>query len=201
MRRTVRIALALVALVALVAACSEEPAGPLPSPSSAFASEVPATGPTGSGPIEGTGPTGAAGDLPTTSPGAGTGNLERGSVTFQVSGDLEAERTLRTLVTAVFTPPPGALAIVWVAGGVDATVLGIGGSSFTGTRPTAPTLSITLSVQTRNGIASFTSIDGECDVTIEVATEAALSGSIACDALAAATGEVVDVSASFSATG
>jgi hypothetical protein len=190
------------AVILLVAAtgCSQDEDGPLPIPSSAFPS---ATSPGETGAAAGPAPTGPSGltGLPTTSPGAGTGNLTSGSLTFQTSGDLEVERTLRVLITAVYTSPPGGLALVWTAGGADVTVVGIGGSSFIGTRATSPTLTLTLTVQTNDGIASFLSIDGECDVTIDVALERELAGGFRCTDLSSDAGDVVAVSASFEAAG
>jgi hypothetical protein len=155
----------------------------------------PATGPTGP---TATGPTAP---LPTTSPGSATGNLTSGEVTFQLSGDVEVEKTLRSLTNAVYAPPPGGLAIVWTAGGTDPSTIGLGGASFTGTQTTSPELSVSVSAQTSDGIARFLSIDGECEVTIDVAVEDEVSGSFSCTGLVGSAGEVVAVSASFSATG
>lgn len=197
MRATSIVPLALVALVAL-AACSEAPIAPTASPSSAFGAETP-TGPSGAA-TTGPAASGSTG-LPTTSPGIATGTLTSGEVTYRVSGDLEVHGTLSTLVTAAYAPPPGGFAIVWQAGGTDPSVIGLGGGSFVGTRPTAPSLSLSLTAVTAEGLASFLSMNGECDVSIDVATEDELSGGFTCSGLTAATGETVDVSASFSATG
>jgi hypothetical protein len=186
--RTVLILLALSASV--FAACNDSADDAPPSPTSAFSSGPSATGPSG-----------ASGILTPTSPGAATGNLTNGELTFRLSGDLEVDRTLRSLITAVYSPPPGALAIVWTAGDVDATVVGIGGATFTGSRPTSSTLSVSLTAQTAEGIASFLSVNGECRVRIDVAREAEVSGGFACADLMSSTGEVVDVSASFRAAG
>lgn len=155
----------------------------------------PATGPTGP---TATGPTAS---LPTTSPGSATGNLTSGGATFQLSGDVEVEKTLRSLTNAVYAPPPGGLAIVWTAGGTDASTIGLGGGTFTGTQQTSPTLSVSVTAQTSDGIARFLSIDGECEVTIDVAVEDEISGSFSCTGLVGSAGEVVTVSASFRATG
>lgn len=185
-----RMAIGWLALVAVAAACdgAERPS-PAP-PSSAF-------GPTGTTPTTGpTGFTGPTGELPTP-----VGALTSGEVTLQLSGDLEVERTIDELVSGVYAEPPGGMALVWTAGGADATTVGIGGMSFTGTRPTAPTLSLTIAVQTPDGIASFLSMDGVCTITIDAAGRAELEGSIACDDLQDATGLVVDVAASFRAAG
>jgi hypothetical protein len=190
---------ALAVLVLLVAAaCSETEDEPPPLPSSAFPTDVSA----GSGPAGPTasGPSGDIG-LPTTSPAAGTGNLTAGSVELVTSGAVEVERTLPTLVSAVYTEPPGGFALVWTAGGTDATIVGLGGASFVGTRATSPELSLTLTVQTPEGIASFLSMDGECDVTIDTALEREIAGGFRCDDLTSDRGEVVDVTATFEAEG
>lgn len=198
--RTVRIALALVTLVAL-SACTEDESGSVASPSSQFPTDTGTTGPTGGTDVV-TGATGETGELPTTSPAAGTGNLTEGEVTFALSGDVELSKTLRTLISAVYTPPPGGLAIVWAAGGLDATVIGIGGASFTGSRATDPTLSISLTAQLPGGgLVSLLSIDGECTVTLEVAGENELAGSFVCEDLVGSSGESVDATATFEATG
>lgn len=194
-------ALAVPLLLVAAVACSDDDEEPLPIPSSAFPSPTSGDGgtPDGTGPTA-SGPAGASG-LPTTSPAAGTGNLTAGSVSFQTSGDLEVDRTLPVLVSAVYTPAPGGFALVWTAGGTDATVVGMGGGSFVGTRPTSPVLTLTLTVQTADGIASFLSVDGECDVTIDVALEREIAGSFRCSDLPSNAGDVVAVSATFEAEG
>lgn len=189
----------LLALGAL--ACSEDPEPSARMPPSAFpptgatgtpTPTGPATGGTGTGPT-GTGPTGG---IPTSG-----GSLRSGELTLQLSGDLEVETTIANLISGVFAPPPGGMAVVWTAGGADATTVGIGGTSFLGSRPTEPTLSITIAAQTPEGIASFLSIDGECTVTIDVADQGELAGSFVCEDLEDPTGVVVDASGSFRATG
>jgi hypothetical protein len=201
-------ALAVIATFAL-AACSEDLVPPQPLPSSAFPEDSgslpPATGPSG-----GTGPaptgttgtaTGVTGVLPTTSPGAGTGELVAGQAALTVTGDVRATKALASLVSSVYSPPPGGMAIVWTAGGTDATTLGLGGLSFTGTQPTAPTLSLTLTVQTAGQISSFVSTAGECTVSIGVAGADQIAGVFTCSGLVGSDGEVVDASGSFAAQG
>ncbi|MGZ8612150.1 MAG: hypothetical protein ACXWX0_07760 [Actinomycetota bacterium] len=197
--RSVRTSVALLAALVAFTACSEEPAAPTTSPSSAFGPETPPAATGSTDPAAGA--TDATGALPTTSPGAATGTLTSGEVTFAVTGDVAVHGTLRELVSAAYAPPPGGFAIVWQAGGTDPSVVGIGGASFTGTRPTTPSLSLSLTTVTTGGLASFLSMDGECSITIDVAAEDELSGGFACDELTGATGEVVDVTASFAATG
>jgi hypothetical protein len=191
-------ALAVLAFV-VAAACSQTEDGPLPLPTSAFPSSSGATGGPGATGSTASGPSGIG--LPTTSPGAGTGNLTGGSVEIRTSGALEVVRTLPTLVSAVYAAPPGGFALVWTAGGTDATILGMGGASFVGTRPTSPELTLTLTVQTADGIASFLSMNGECDVTIDEALEREIVGSFRCDDLPSDDGDVVSVAATFEAEG
>lgn len=208
MSKMVRMSLALLTILALASACSKDEEEPLTSASSAFLTGT--TGVTGStgltGPTAssgGTGATGASGttgDLPTTSPGSATGHVNGGTVTFKTTGDIRVDLTLDQMASTVYEPPPGgALVLVWTAGGSDATTLGIGGSSFSGTMPTSPALVLTLVIQASDDIAAFTSHDGECDITIDVATETKIAGSFRCPDLAMLTGQVVNASGSFQA--
>jgi hypothetical protein len=196
--RTARIVIGWLGLVALAVSCGGSEGAAAASPSSAFPTGVTAPGGTGpSGPTGG-GPTWT---LPTPPSGAGAGTLSRGELTLQLSGDVELETTITELISGVYAPPPGGMAVVWTAGGTDATTVGIGGASFTGTRRTAVELSLTIAAQTSDGIASFLSNAGECTVRIDVATPSELAGSFACRDLEDPTGVVVDASGSFRATG
>ena len=201
-------ALAAVATFALTA-CSEEGNPSTLLPSSAFPVDTgslpPATGPTGGTGASPTGTTGTStgvtGALPTSSPASATGNLAAGQATLTVTGDVRATKALTSLVSSVYSPPPGGMAIVWTAGGTDATTFGLGGLSFTGSRPTAPTLSLTLTVQTEGRVSSFVSTAGECTVTIGVADADQIAGVFTCSGLVGSEGEVVDASGSFAAQG
>lgn len=188
--------LALVATLALsLSACSSEPPQTLASPTPFFT-----TGP--SGPPLPTGETiGGTGSLPTSSPGSGIGTITRGEVSFRVTGDVRATTTLRELVSTVYTPPPGGIALVWTADGTDPSTLGIGGSSFVGTQATGTALQLTLTVATGSGFETFVSFEGECDVTIGEASARRIDGSFRCAALTSSSGVVVDVAATFSASG
>lgn len=188
--------IALVASSTLLAACSEDEASPSVSPSSAF----PVTGATGpaSGPTAATGLTGV---FPTSSPADGTGNLSQGEATFILTGDVQANKVLPTLISSIYTTPPGGMSIVWTAGGTDASVLGIGGLSFVGSKPTAPTLILTFTTQTDAAISTFVSMAGECTITIGVATPDQLAGAFTCADLSGSDGRVVDVTGSFAAHG
>ncbi|HET7234952.1 MAG TPA: hypothetical protein VFK59_00800 [Actinomycetota bacterium] len=204
-------ALAAVAAFGLVA-CSEDEDPATLLPSSAFPQDTgstsgPPTGVTGSTgatglPTGSTGlPTGATGNLPTTAPSGEAGNLTDGQAAITVTGDVQATKALTSLVSSVYAPPPGGMAVVWTAGGTDATTFGLGGLSFTGSQPTASTLSLTLTVQTENELASFTSTGGECTVTMGIAGADQIAGVFTCSDLVGSQGEVVDVSGSFAAQG
>lgn len=188
--------IALVASCTLLAACSQDEATPTVSPSSAF----PLTGATGpaSGPTAATGFTGV---LPTSSPAEGTGNLSQGEATLIVTGDVQANAVLATLISSIYTTPPGGMSIVWTAGGTDASTLGIGGLSYVGSKPTAPSLILTFTTQTDTAISTFVSIAGECTITIGVATQDELAGAFTCADLIGPEGQVVDVTGSFAAQG
>ena len=115
-------------------------------------------------------------------------------------GDLRGSKALTTLVTAAYAPPPGVLAIVWAAGGADASNVGLGGLSFTGTKPTSATLTLTVTVQVKANIATFVSSNGECRVTIGGATAKQVSGTFNCSNLSNGK-DAVDITGSFNAQG
>jgi len=199
---------ASVGLALLGTACGggagDEP--PIASPTSAFPTETttPASGPTGpsvTGP-SGSGPlaTGPSGALPSVPP-AGDETLTSAHVEFQMTGDVETRATLSNLVTGFSSAPPGGFALVVTAGGADATAVGIGGGTFTGTEPTAPALTLSIAVQSETGFEAFISNDGECSITLDVAEASRLEGSFRCSDLQSGSGESVDVSGTFDAAG
>lgn len=198
---------ALILVAFALAACSEDGDPSIVIPSSAFPDDTGPTAPTG--PTAATGPTTATGPtltiptgptaLPSLPPGDGT--LGTGQAAVTVNGDVKASKALPTLFAGAFAPPPGGMAVVWIAGGTDATTLGLGGLSFTGTQPTAPTLSLTLTVQAGGKVVSFVSTEGECSITIGQATAKALAGAFTCSGLTSSDGLVVDASGSFAAQG
>src|SRR3990172_1544535 len=173
--------LAMLAVVgSALAACSKDEGPSAPLPTSAFPDETGALPPL-------TGPNGV-----TSIPPAGTtGSLSSGRATVTVSGDVRASKTMSNLVAGAYAAPPGGMAVVWTAGGTDATTLGLGGLSFTGTQSTAATLSLTLTVQTNGEISSFVSTAGECSITIDLASASELSGTFMCSGLFGSAGEVV----------
>lgn len=199
---------ASVGLALLGAACGGDAGGepPIVSPTSAFPSEAttPPSGPTGpsaTGP-SGTGPlaTGPSGVLPSIPP-VGDATFTSGHVGFQMTGDVQTDATLSNLVTGFSSAPPGGFALVVTAGGADATAIGLGGGTFIGTEPTAPTLTLSIAVQSEAGFLAFISNDGECSVTLDAADASRLEGSFRCSDLRSGSGESVDVSGSFDAAG
>jgi hypothetical protein len=197
--------MALLALVVVAAACSDAGPGTITSPTSAFpdGSTSGATGASGPGPSTSGSTSGGltSGSASGPTSGSSTSDLTEGEARFELSGDVSLRKTLPVLVTGVFSAPPGALAIVWTAGGTDASTIGIGGASFMGTRPTSATLTLSLTAQSGGDIWSFLSMDGECQITIGVARPALLSGELRCSGLVSDAGEAVDVAGSFRAAG
>ena len=191
---------ALLVPLLLLPACSEDEPPPVVEPTSAFQP----TGSTGStaatGATAGT-TTGATGNLPTTTAGAATGNVSSGQAAFSVKGDIRTSKVLTNLVSSVYAPPPGGMALVWTAGGTDPTTVGLGGLSFTGTQPTSPSLSLTITVQDKSEITTFISSAGECTITIGLASADQVSGAFTCKDLTGGSNVVVDVTGSFDAQG
>ena len=93
------------------------------------------------------------------------------------------------------------MALVWTAGGNDATTVGLGGISFTGTQPTSPSLSLSITVQDEGAITAFISSAGECTVTIGLASGSQISGAFNCTGLSAGPEATVDATGSFNAQG
>ncbi len=184
----------LVILAMLGPVCADGDQAPPVSPSSAFPSQTGA--PSGPTATSASGSTGSTASGPT-----GTGDLTQGTLRLQIAGDVELETSLPRLITGVVTPSPGAVAVVWSGAGADATTVGIGGTSFVGTEVSSPTLVVTITAQTTDGLFTWVSTAGECEVRLEAAGTDRVAGSFTCRALTASSGEVADVSATFEATG
>ena len=181
--------------LAFLGACIKDEPTSVVEPTSAFQ-------PTGA--TEATGPSGATattGNLPTATAGAATCKVSSGQAAFTLTGDIRTSKTLGDLVSTVYAPPPGGMALVWTAGGNDATTVGLGGISFTGTQPTSPSLSLTITVQDEGAITAFISSAGECTVTIGLASGDQISGAFNCTGLSAGSNVVVDATGSFNAQG
>ena len=181
----------------MLSACSEDEPPSVVQPSSAFGEteQTEATGVTGSN-----GATGEPPSLPPVPTGS-NGDVDGGAAALSVSGDIVASKAIDSLVSSVYAPPPGGMALVWTAGGTDATTIGLGGLSFTGSQRTSPSLSLTITLQTDDVTASFQSMDGECSITVGVADASQISGTFACTDLEGDGGQVVDATGSFTAQG
>ena len=193
--RTLIAPTALLLPLAFLGACSKDEPTPVVEPTSAFqpTGSTGATGPSGA--------TGTTGNLPTATAGAATGKVSSGQAAFTLTGDIRTSKTLGNLVSTVYAPPPGGMALVWTAGGTDATTVGLGGISFTGTQPTSPSLSLTITVQDEGAITAFISSAGECTVTIGLASGNQISGAFNCTDLSAGADATVDATGSFDAQG
>ena len=192
-----------VMLAVTLASCSSDEPPPVVQPTSAFepTGSTGQTAPTAPTSIGSSGATGATAGLPTGIDGGGGGKLKTGQAAFTVTGGLKTSAALPNLVSGAYAPPPGVLAIVWAAGGTDASNVGLGGLSFTGTKPTSPTLTLTITVQAKGTIATFISSAGECSVTIGVASADQVSGAFNCPNLSSDGSFRVNVTGSFSAQG
>lgn len=195
-RRTLIAPMTLLVPLAFLGACSEDEPTTVVEPTSAF-QPTGATGPT----AETSAATGTTNSLPTTTAGVATGKVSSGQAAFTLTGDIRTSKALGNLVSTVYAPPPGGMALVWTAGGNDATTVGLGGISFTGTEPTSPSLSLTITVQDKGAITAFISSAGECTVTIGLASGSQISGAFNCTGLSAGSNVVVDATGSFNAQG
>jgi hypothetical protein len=175
-----------VGLALIGTACGGGEPAPPASPSPAFPSGSASASPT------------ASGGMPTVPPG---GELTEGRLRLEMSGAVRLEEDLTDLVTGIAAPPPGAFALVWSGGGAHTTTFGVGGASFVGTKPTTPTLVLTIAAQTDSGFSTWISSGGECRITIRTAESTAIDGRFACEELASSEGEMIDVSGEFRATG
>ena len=195
-RRTLNAPMALLVPLAFLGACSKDEPTTVVEPTSAF-QPTGATGPT----AETSAARGTTSSLPTTTAGVATGKVSSGQAAFTLTGDIRTSKTLANLVSTVYAPPPGGMALVWTAGGNDETTVGLGGMSFTGTEPTSPSLSLTITVQDKGAITAFISSTGECTVTIGLASGSQISGAFNCTGLSAGSNVVVDATGSFNAQG
>jgi hypothetical protein len=212
--RSFGVALVIVTLSLLAACSSDEPPPPVHSPTPFFSSPGPTgatsqSGPTGltstsgpSGTTGGGGPTGGQPGTGSTGRQGVGGNGRRGTLSVHVSGGIQVSRTLRDLVTATYSPPGGAIAIVWTAGGTDPSTVSIGGLSFVGSRPTATTLTMTMTVPSSStGFETFVSLAGECRITLARSSSSGAAGSFRCSNLKSTTGVTVNATGTFSASG
>src|SRR2546427_4553255 len=178
MSRNVTVA-AAIAFV-LLAACGKATSSSSVSPSA------------GSSPTSVTGNTGttihASGAVPTSSPGI-SGAVSRGDATITLSAGVPGEVSFGQLGTpAIWSPPPGAIALRWITQRGEA--FGVGGASFTGTQTTSGALSLSFTVKTNGGTTTFHSIAGECEVTISQAGAHDVAGLFTCTGLTSTDGKL-----------
>jgi hypothetical protein len=145
----------------------------------------------------------APGTLPTTSPGGATGTVRVGTAAIRLEGDITGDVPLLMLGSpALYSPPPGTIAVVWTDG---LQTLGITGDSFIGAFDTSATLSLSLLVRNGAEQVALTSTAGECTITIDTAVERSFTGSFTCRRLSGSTAAgialTVGATGTFSASG
>jgi hypothetical protein len=143
------------------------------------------------------------GDIPTSSPGAATGTVSKGSASLQVSGGVKAHVTFSTLSgVAFYSPPPGDMGLGFASTKDAADALSITGQSFLGTQPTSATLGMQIAVVVKGATTVFSSGNGECSVTIDTATATQLHGRFTCSNLRSTDGgTTANANGTFQATG
>jgi hypothetical protein len=146
-----------------------------------------------------TSPTEAGGSSPTASAGI-TGSVSKGRATIRMTGEVEVSAGVPLASPAVYAPPPSGFALSWSDGGRN--ILTLGGTAFTGTLRTSPTLRLSVTVKTGAVKLRFVSTDGRCEITVTEAGPSAFSGTYACADVRATDGSVtVDATGSFIASG
>ncbi|MEP6477449.1 MAG: hypothetical protein ABJC60_09270 [Actinomycetota bacterium] len=139
----------------------------------------------------------APGTLPTSSPGAASGTVRVGIASIRLEGGLAGDISLLLLATpVVYSPPPGATAVVWTDG---LQTLGIAGDSFVGPLDTSATLSLSLQVRDGAEVVALESTAGECSINMDTAIVGSFAGSFTCRGLSGAT--AAGVALSVNATG
>lgn len=198
MRRNLTIIAAVTALATVGTACHSNRV------------ELPSVPPTGGGSAVGTasGATGGTGTTinpsgslpPTSSPGI-TGAVNMGSASVTTSGQVNTQVTFATLGTpAIWSPPPGAIALVWT--GASRQSLGLGGDSFTAAQPTSAAHSLAITLRVNHALVAFRSVKGECTVTISPALPDNVGGTFLCTNLPDVNGTMtINAQGTFSAEG
>jgi hypothetical protein len=137
---------------------------------------------------------------PTGSPGPENA-LDAGVATITLSGDLTLDVRLATFATpAVWAPPPAPMDITWQ--GTRGQELHLAGTSFVSRSETRADRAMSFTVAGPNGPVEFSSIAGECSVTITPALPDNMGGVFTCTLLTDVEGlTTVDARGVFSATG
>ena len=138
--------------------------------------------------------------VPTSSPGI-TGSVSQGQATVSVSGGVNTAVSFGSLTTpALWSPPPGAIALSWAAPGDQ--VLSLGGPAFTSQIATDGSHTLAFTVNVDGAPVEFRSAAGECTVTISPALPTQMGGTFFCTDLANTDDSVtVNAQGTFSATG
>ena len=126
--------------------------------------------------------------------------LTAGVATVNVSGDLTVTVPLPQLVVpAVWGTPPAPMDLTWTETGPQS--LRIVGTSFVSRASTNTDLTLSMTIGTATGAASFTSKAGECSITITPALPDNMGGVFSCSGLTDEDGAItVDARGVFSAT-
>lgn len=159
----------------------------------------------GPGPDNLTGPTAASATGSTAEVGppldVAQTTASTGIATLALSGDLTGSYTLDSFNgPALVGPPPGGpFSVNWVSVDEINARLTVGGDPFVGEAETTATLGLSFYAPVPpDGNAHFTSVAGECTLTIGTMEAATLSGSFECTALPSDDGAfTVDASGTF----
>lgn len=137
---------------------------------------------------------------PTGTPGPASA-LNAGAATLSLSGDLTMDVPFSSItLPAVWAPPPAPMDITWH--GPSTQELRLSGTSFVSRAETTPDHALSFTVTGPDGPVVFTSIAGECSVTITPALPDNVGGVFTCTLLTDVEGvTTVDARGVFSATG
>jgi hypothetical protein len=137
---------------------------------------------------------------PTASPGPAS-PLVAGTASLSLSGDVTRTVVLATLgAPAVWAPPPAPMDLTWV--GPAGEQLRLAGTSFLSLVRTGAEHTLSLTINGTEGPLQFSSIAGECSVTINPALPDNMGGIFTCTGLIEAAGTTrVDARGVFSASG
>jgi hypothetical protein len=136
----------------------------------------------------------------TDSPGPASA-LNAGAATLSLSGDLTMDVPFASIATpAVWAPPPAPMDITWE--GPSRQEFRLSGTSFVSRAVTTPERALSFTVTGPDGRVVFSSIAGECSVTITPALPDNMGGVFTCTHITDVDGVTsVDARGTFSATG
>lgn len=151
-------------------------------------------------PLDDVSPSPTASPSPTGSPGPAS-SLDAGVATVTLSGDLILDvRFARVATPAVWAPPPAPMDITWQ--GASGQELRLSGTSFVSLAETSVDRALSFTVGGPDGPVEFSSVAGECSITITPALPDNMGGVFRCPLLTDVEGvTTVDARGIFSATG